>query len=197
MVDPAKNTLVTCTIIDSDGRGGPKFQITAADQPNDPIIANSATGAWTVIVRKTNEIRQRDLSNSASGPDYFGFKHPTIAKMVQDLPGARELKNCLWQNFKEMESRAAKGVMAIAEKKRSRLEQRRPENSSPRKITQQVLAMEQTPETAGGHYHHDLSTLVSSYFPLLSQTTQPSADMNMLQQFMNMESDQEIDEFGC
>jgi hypothetical protein len=121
MIDPSSNTVITSTIM--DGGDGPRFHVVAADQPDQPIVANSATGAWTVVVRKSNEIRHREHSNSASGPDYYGFKHPTIAKMIQDLPGTRYLKNYVWQNFEEMEPRAAKGVMAAAEKKRDNLEQ--------------------------------------------------------------------------
>ncbi|RCI01246.1 hypothetical protein CU098_001536, partial [Rhizopus stolonifer] len=122
MVDPNSNTIITSTIVD-DGSDCPRFHVTAADMPDEPIIANSATGAWTVVVRRSNEIRNRDHSNSASGPDYYGFKHPTIANLIQDLPGAKDLKQYVWQNFEEMEPRAAKGVMAAAEKKRGNLEQ--------------------------------------------------------------------------
>ncbi|KAL7308540.1 hypothetical protein PS15m_011731 [Mucor circinelloides] len=144
MVDPTKNTLVTSTIIDGGSEAGPKFHLVAADQPDEPIVAKSATGAWTVVVRKANEIRQRDHSNSASGPDYFGLKHPTIAKMIQDLPDARELKNYVWQNFEEMKPKAAKGVMATAEKKREHLEQLgQQKHSSGRKIIREDLAMQQ------------------------------------------------------
>ncbi|KAI8874745.1 hypothetical protein K501DRAFT_339086 [Backusella circina FSU 941] len=120
MMNPHTNTIVTCSIL--DGGDGPRFHIVSADQPNDPIIANSATGAWSVVVRRSNEIRHREHSNSASGPDYYGFKHPTIAKMIQDLPGTRQLSHYVWQHFEEMEPRAAKGVMAAAEKKRDNLE---------------------------------------------------------------------------
>ncbi|KAG0170137.1 hypothetical protein DFQ30_002854 [Apophysomyces sp. BC1015] len=121
MVDPTSNTVITSTIL--DGGDGPRFHVVAADMPEQPIIANSATGAWTVVVRRSNEIRHREHSNSASGPDYYGFKHPTIAKLIQDLPGTDHLKHYVWQNFEEMEPRAAKGVMAAAEKKRGNLEQ--------------------------------------------------------------------------
>ncbi|CEP14767.1 hypothetical protein [Parasitella parasitica] len=121
MVDPNNNTVITSSII--DGGDYPRFQVTAADMPHEPIVANSATGAWTVVVRRSNEIRHREHSNSASGPDYYGFKHPTIAKLIQDLPGAKKLKHYVWQTFEEMEPRAAKGVMAAAEKKRGNLEQ--------------------------------------------------------------------------
>ncbi|KAI8084402.1 F/Y rich C-terminus-domain-containing protein [Gilbertella persicaria] len=120
MIHPNSLTIITSTIL--DGGDGPRFHVVAADQPDEPIIANSATGAWTVVVRRSNEIRHRDHSNSASGPDYYGFKHPTIAKMIQDLPNARRLKYYIWQTFEEMEPRAAKGVMAAAEKKRDHLE---------------------------------------------------------------------------
>jgi hypothetical protein len=113
MVDPTSNTVITSTIL--DGGDGPRFHIVAADMPDEPIIANSATGAWTVVVRRSNEIRHRE--------HYYGFKHPTIAKLIQDLAGADQLKNYVWQNFEEMEPRAAKGVMAAAEKKRGNLEQ--------------------------------------------------------------------------
>jgi hypothetical protein len=120
MIDPHNNTIITCSIL--DGGDGPRFQVVSEDQPNHPIIANSATGAWSVVVRQSNQVRHREHSNSASGPDYYGFKHPTIAKMIQDLPGTRHLKHYVWQEFEEMEPRAAKGVMAAAEKKRDNLE---------------------------------------------------------------------------
>lgn len=121
MLDPNSNTVITSTII--DGGDSPRFHVVAADMPDEPIIANSATGAWTVVVRRSNEIRHREHSNSASGPDYYGFKHPTIASLIQDLPGAKDLEQYVWQTFEEMEPRAAKGVMAAAEKKRDNLEQ--------------------------------------------------------------------------
>ncbi|KAG2225475.1 hypothetical protein INT45_010302 [Circinella minor] len=135
MINPHSNTSIVSTIL--DGGDGPRFHIVAADMPDQPIIANSATGAWTVVVRRSNEIRQREHSNSASGPDYYGFKHPTIAKMIQDLPNAYKLRHYVRQNFEEMEPRAAKGVMAAAKKKRGNLEQMgnanvRPQNNNMR-----------------------------------------------------------------
>ncbi|KAI9321038.1 F/Y rich C-terminus-domain-containing protein [Dichotomocladium elegans] len=145
MIDPNSNTIITSTII--DGGDGPRFHVVAADMPDKPIIANSATGAWTVVVRRSNEIRHREHSNSASGPDYYGFKHPTIAKLIQDLPGARNLKHYVWQNFEEMEPRAAKGVMAAAEKKRGNLEQ-------------MGNANRRAPRSDGSGYGHGLEEVV-------------------------------------
>lgn len=143
MADPTSNTVITSTIV--DGGDAPRFVVTAADMPDEPIIANSATGAWTVVVRRSNEIRQREHSNSASGPDYYGFKHPTIAKLIQDLPGAKDLKNYVWQNFEEMEPRAAKGVMAAAEKKRGNLEQMGNANRRAPKEVAMMMSADVTP----------------------------------------------------
>lgn len=78
-----------------------QFQIDAEDQPGKPIIAGTATGAWTHIVKTANSIRKRDHSNSASGPDYFGFSNATIAKMIQDLPNADKCKSYIMQRFEE------------------------------------------------------------------------------------------------
>ncbi|KAJ1676053.1 hypothetical protein EV182_000046 [Spiromyces aspiralis] len=109
MIDPDKNVIYTCRI--SDGGDGPRFHIEPEDMPDSPIIANSATGAWTHAVRVVNQIRKREHSNSASGPDYFGFSHPTIAKMIQDLPGVEKCKNYVFQKFVEMKERHVRGVM--------------------------------------------------------------------------------------
>ncbi|ORY07076.1 hypothetical protein K493DRAFT_344176 [Basidiobolus meristosporus CBS 931.73] len=94
MVDPDKQTTYVCSISD----GGDEDQ-------NNPIIANTATGAWTTVVKVANAIRKRDHSNSASGPDYYGFSHPTIAKMIQDLPNTDKCKNYVWQEFIVMQGR--------------------------------------------------------------------------------------------
>ncbi|ORX90275.1 hypothetical protein K493DRAFT_230976 [Basidiobolus meristosporus CBS 931.73] len=102
MVDPEKQTTYVCSI--SDGGDGPRFIIEPEDQ-NNPIIANTATGAWTTVVKVANAIRKRDHSNSASGPDYYGFSHPTIAKMIQDLPDTDKCKNYVWQEFIVMQGR--------------------------------------------------------------------------------------------
>lgn len=88
-----------CTIL--DGGDAPKFQIIASDDPDKPIIAGTATGAWSVIVRSANHIRNRQHSNSVSGPDFFGLGQNTIKHLIQELPNARNLKDYVWQHFVE------------------------------------------------------------------------------------------------
>lgn len=65
------------------------------------MVAGTATGAWSVIVRAANIIRNRQHSNSVSGPDFFGLGQNTIKHLIQELPGADRLKDYVWQNFVE------------------------------------------------------------------------------------------------
>ena len=97
--DPNSEAVYHCTIL--DGGDGPKFQIVATDQPDKPVIAGTATGAWSVIVRTANHVRNRQHSNSVSGPDFFGLGQNTIKHLIQELPGADRLKDYVWQNFVE------------------------------------------------------------------------------------------------
>jgi hypothetical protein len=99
LVDKDKDTTVVCSIL--DGGNGPRFMLEFDDLPNHPIIAQTATGAWTAAVRRANELRNRDHSNSASGPDYFGFSNSLIAKIIQDLPNADHCVNYHMQTFEE------------------------------------------------------------------------------------------------
>ncbi|KAL1923632.1 uncharacterized protein VTP21DRAFT_8612 [Calcarisporiella thermophila] len=120
-INPSKQVLYHCEILMGEGGNFPKFVITPEDRKDNPIVANSATGGWTTVVREANAIRNRGHSNAASGPDYYGFTHPTIAKMIQDLPNADKCRNYIWQHFEEMETRTAHGVAHASEKKLGKL----------------------------------------------------------------------------
>ena len=98
-IDPNAEVVYHCSIL--DGGDGPKFQIVAGDNPTKPIIAGTATGAWSMIVKTANQIRNRQHSNSVSGPDFFGLAQNTIKHLIQGLPGADQLRDYVWQNFHE------------------------------------------------------------------------------------------------
>ncbi|KAF9187179.1 hypothetical protein BGZ51_001503 [Haplosporangium sp. Z 767] len=117
MIDPQIQTTYTCSVID-DGEA-PKFQIDAEDQPGKPIIAGTATGAWTHVVKAANAIRKRDHSNSASGPDYFGFSNATIAKLIQDLPNVDKCHMYIMQRFEEPAPASTTGTAKGGDKKKS------------------------------------------------------------------------------
>ncbi|KAI5897087.1 uncharacterized protein SCHCODRAFT_01200512 [Schizophyllum commune H4-8] len=98
-IDPHAEVVYHCTIL--DGGDGPKFQVIPADCPDRPIIAGTATGAWSGIVKQANAIRNRQHSNSVSGPDFFGLGQNTIKHLIQELPNAGNLRDYVWQNFVE------------------------------------------------------------------------------------------------
>jgi len=98
-IDPNAEVVYHCSIL--DGGDGPKFQIVAGDNPAKPIIAGTATGAWSMIVKTANQIRNRQHSNSVSGPDFFGLAQNTIKHLIQGLPAADQLRDYVWQNFHE------------------------------------------------------------------------------------------------
>ncbi|CAG8667495.1 7682_t:CDS:2 [Acaulospora colombiana] len=76
-----------------------EFIVQADDAPDQPIVASSATGAWTPVIKQANSIRNRKHSNAASGPDYFGLSQPTIRKMIQELPNSEKCENYIFQEF--------------------------------------------------------------------------------------------------
>ncbi|KAH0585868.1 hypothetical protein H2248_007152 [Termitomyces sp. 'cryptogamus'] len=98
-VDPNIEVVYHCTIL--DGGDGPKFQIVPSDVPGRPVIAGTATGAWSSIVKQANAIRNRQHSNSVSGPDFFGLGQNTIKHLIQELPNADRLRDYVWQTFIE------------------------------------------------------------------------------------------------
>ncbi|KAK3255707.1 hypothetical protein CYMTET_35125 [Cymbomonas tetramitiformis] len=93
--DPDARVVYTCEIV--DGGGVPEFRVTAADAPEEPISAFSATSAWGTVVRRVGANRPgnpdeptpgiRNGAATVSGPEMFGFAHPTIHRLILELPG--------------------------------------------------------------------------------------------------------------
>ncbi|KAI9310935.1 F/Y-rich N-terminus-domain-containing protein [Dichotomocladium elegans] len=90
MMDPNVNTVYTCSVEDN-GEQGPRFRVVADDCPDQPIVANSATGVWTAIVKRANEIRNRDHSNSGKTLQFIvsltgNSSHPQLlVRTIMDL----------------------------------------------------------------------------------------------------------------
>jgi len=97
MKDPEMKCLYTCKIL--DGGFGPQFEMCPEDDPDHPIIASSATACHCVVLKAVNKARGRDASNTGSGPEFFGFSHPTIQYLIQSLPGARKCTKYQWVKF--------------------------------------------------------------------------------------------------
>ncbi|KAI8917092.1 F/Y-rich N-terminus-domain-containing protein [Powellomyces hirtus] len=114
IVDPESNTTYTCTI--SDGHDGPRFHVSPDDIPEKAVTAGTATGAWTSIIKAANALRKREHSNSASGPDYFGLSHPTVAALIQELPNAHRCENYVRHEYEESQGRGVKRAAVKPEK---------------------------------------------------------------------------------
>ncbi|ORY95004.1 F/Y-rich N-terminus-domain-containing protein [Syncephalastrum racemosum] len=98
MVDPRSDTQYTCEIL--DGGQEPVFRLEADDNPGEVYMGPTPTTVWTIAVRRAFAIRNMDYGHNPVGPDFFGLRKNTIAKMIQDLPNADRCKNYIWQTFK-------------------------------------------------------------------------------------------------
>ncbi|KAI9336638.1 F/Y-rich N-terminus-domain-containing protein, partial [Zopfochytrium polystomum] len=95
IVDPNATVTYTCTIVEAGD--APKFVVTPEDAPDRAAVGNSATGAWATIVKTAHQLRNREHAGGASGPDFFGLSQGVVIKLIQDVPGARQCKNYIWQ----------------------------------------------------------------------------------------------------
>ncbi|KAG0828116.1 hypothetical protein G6F29_007809 [Rhizopus arrhizus] len=89
MVDPSNQTVYTCKVEDSSD--GPLFTLWSADAPDQCLSAKTATGVWALVIKKVNEVRQKDSSNAISGPEYYGFSNPLVREMIEELPNVDKL----------------------------------------------------------------------------------------------------------
>lgn len=99
MINKTETVEYNCRI--ADGGDAPRFEIDPADQPGVIISAGTPTGAWSQVVKAANRIRERNHSNSVSGPDYYGLAQNVVKALIQELPGAREVQGYIWQTFVE------------------------------------------------------------------------------------------------
>jgi len=106
MVDPNKVVAYRCSVTEEGGH--PRFHVVPEDCPERAVVAGTPTGAWSGIIKAANALRQKDHSNSASGPEFFGFTHPTVAAIIQGLLNADKCKNYVWQNFEVIKGRGSK-----------------------------------------------------------------------------------------
>lgn len=100
MKDPDRKTTYINEIIDNGD--APIFRVSAEDDLENPIDAPSPTAAWKTIIEKVNAVKAertgKRMQTTVSGPEYFGFSHPSIAKLIQELPNSDK---CLAYKAKE------------------------------------------------------------------------------------------------
>ncbi|KAL2651214.1 hypothetical protein R1flu_019342 [Riccia fluitans] len=90
-----------CEIVD-DGQA-PEFRLTPEDDENNPVIGISATAVWTVVVKRVGLLRLEEGGKktfaNVSGPEYFGFANPTIARLIQQLPDSEKCSKYKRQDY--------------------------------------------------------------------------------------------------
>jgi F/Y rich C-terminus len=55
-------------------------------------------------------VRNMEYGHNPVGPDFFGLRKNTIAKMIQDLPNADKCRNYVWQMFEIGRSKQGRGT---------------------------------------------------------------------------------------
>ncbi|KAJ1564772.1 transforming growth factor beta regulator 1, partial [Nowakowskiella sp. JEL0078] len=83
----------------TEGRDGPQFQIFADDSKQNPVIASSATSAWSNVFKAINSIRTEPCLIAGSGAEMFGFTNPTIGLLVQELPNSEKCCDFVKQTY--------------------------------------------------------------------------------------------------
>ena len=75
---------------------GPLFSVTASDDPDHPIRAQTATACWTTILQRVSKERKAmglsKTGTAVSGPEFFGYAMPEIAACIEGLEGAEQCK---------------------------------------------------------------------------------------------------------
>ena len=86
-LDPsAANATYFSRVSASADGNAPKFEVWIEGEPERVFSASTPTGAWSSVIRLVNEMRGRETaSNSASGPDLFGFSNATVAKLLEEM----------------------------------------------------------------------------------------------------------------
>jgi len=87
MFQMGKRDTYICEIF--DGGQKPLFKVTAGEDPDNPIIQNSASGVWIEICKRINELQGGGRTKvTVSGPDRYGLTEPGVTQLLACLPNA-------------------------------------------------------------------------------------------------------------
>jgi len=91
MIHPDQRVKYTSQIVDVGDR--PQFVVTAVDEPHNPIISYSPSGAWRAVLKRVMGTDDSKRNISVSGTLRFGLAHPVVSHLIRELPGGTELSN--------------------------------------------------------------------------------------------------------
>ena len=85
-----------------DNGPSPLFQVVAADEPDQPMESDTASGAWCAVLTRINELKEKKRSKvTISGPEMYGLADPLVKTLIEELPGADECTKYRRTNRKE------------------------------------------------------------------------------------------------
>ncbi|SAM05572.1 hypothetical protein [Absidia glauca] len=84
MVNEHEQAIYTCKVAEGND-GEPLFVVEPKDDPGNIIKAKTATGCWTVVAKKANQIRKKSGRNSISGPEYYGLSNLVIRHLIEEM----------------------------------------------------------------------------------------------------------------
>jgi len=93
----------TSEIIDNGEE--PSFVVKCWEDKQNPIVIArpTASGAWAEVGKRFFELKKevtgKDTYTQLSGPEMFGFAHPSIAKLIQEMAGAELCDKYIPQQF--------------------------------------------------------------------------------------------------
>lgn len=96
--DPAHQCLYTCTIVDASY--GPRFEIIPEDDPEHPLVGNSASECHRNLLKAVySKCGKEVVTIEGQGARFFGISHPTVQNLIQSCAGARKCASYRWVHF--------------------------------------------------------------------------------------------------
>lgn len=91
--DPTKKCEYTQEVIANPKNSSePQFRLTCEDDALNPIVSSTPSGVWSEVLERIKPQREaivgRTLHSTISGPEQFGFSHPIIHALIEELPNA-------------------------------------------------------------------------------------------------------------
>ncbi|KRX10710.1 hypothetical protein PPERSA_08705 [Pseudocohnilembus persalinus] len=75
------------------GKNKPLFKVTAEDNPNKPVTADSSSQCWKIIAEAAKKLNYGQKKVSISGPEMFGLQNQIIQQILEFQPGADKCSN--------------------------------------------------------------------------------------------------------
>lgn len=96
--DPTKRCEYTQEVIANPKQSNePQFRLICEDDALNPITSSTPSGVWSEVLERIKPQREaivgRTLHSTISGPEQFGFSHPIIHALIEELPNADRCAN--------------------------------------------------------------------------------------------------------